>query len=64
MEENNDSPFDNILLRNIDEEITIDINLLDTSAKNSRIQQSRNWKTILIKIMTKQQKVNIKRRFC
>ena len=64
MEENNDSPFDNILLRNIDEEIPIDINLLDTSAKNSRIQQSRNWKTILIKIMTKQQKVNIKRRFC
>ena len=35
MGENNDSFFDRILLKNINEEIPIDVNLIDTSAKNS-----------------------------
>ena len=35
MGENNDSFFDKILLKNIDEEIPIDDNLIDTYAKNS-----------------------------
>ena len=35
MGENNDSFFDKILLKNIDEEIPIDVNLIDTSTKNS-----------------------------
>ena len=35
MGENNDSFFEKILLKNIDEEIPIDINLIDTSAKDS-----------------------------
>ena len=33
MGENNDSFFDKILLKNIDEEIPIDVNLIDTPAK-------------------------------
>ena len=35
MEENNDSFFEKILLKNIDEEIPLDVNLIDTSAKDS-----------------------------
>ena len=35
MGENNDSFFEKILLKNIDEEIPIDVNLTDTSAKDS-----------------------------
>ena len=34
MEENNDSFFDKTLLKNIDEEMSIDVNLIDTPAKN------------------------------
>ena len=35
MGENNDSFFEKILLKNIDEEIAIDVDLIDTSAKYS-----------------------------
>ena len=35
MRENNDSFFEKILLKNVDEEIPIDVNLTDTSAKDS-----------------------------
>ena len=35
MGENNDSFFEKILLKNIDEEIPIDVDLIDTSAKYS-----------------------------
>ena len=35
MGENNDSFFDKMLLKNIDEEIPIDVNLIKTPAKNS-----------------------------
>ena len=35
MGESNNSFFDKVLLKNIDEEIPIDVNLKDTPAKNS-----------------------------
>ena len=35
MGENNHSFFDKMLLKNIDEEIPIDVNLINTPAKNS-----------------------------
>ena len=35
MGENNDSLFDKMLLKNIDEEIPIDVNLINTPAKYS-----------------------------
>ena len=66
MEKNNDSFFDKMLLKNIDKEISIDFNLIDILQKIHPLQQvcwqSQNWKNILIKIKTKQQEVDIKKR--
>ena len=62
MEENNDSFFGKMLLKNIDKEISIDFNLIDIPQKIDVCWQSQNWKTILIKIKTKQQEVDIKKR--
>ena len=42
MGENNDSFFDKIFLKNIDEEVPIDVNLIEKSAKNSRSTTKTN----------------------
>lgn len=39
MEENNDSFFDKMLLKNIDKEISIDFNLIDILQKIQPLQQ-------------------------
>ena len=70
MGENNDLFLNKMLLKYIDEEIPIDINLINTPAKNLPSKQERRRcrtrKAILkmIKNMSKQQKIDIKRRFC
>ena len=43
MGENNDSFFDKILSKNIDEEIPIDVNLIDTSAKRFTLYNENKY---------------------
>ena len=51
MGENNDSFFDKNLLKNIDQEIPLDVNFIDTSAK---ISPSKTTKTNSFSAQTKE----------
>ena len=67
MRENNDSFLDKMLLNNIDQEIPIDVNLINTPTKNlpptKRTLTVPNQENYIEndKNITKQRKINIKR---